>query len=112
MIKGIEILNKTPITEMTKSGFIILIVSVIVLCLSIAFLFSFLDDRNDTGVFVCFLICLISFVTLIVGLNIRKQTGRYEYKVTMNKDVSIQDVYENYKVVEKDGKIWILEDKE
>ena len=112
MIKGIEILNKTPITEMTKSGFIVFIISALVLVVAFNFLFFFIEDCNGVGQLTCFLICLISVISIIVGLNIRKQMGRYEYKVTIDKDVPIQDVYENYNVIEKDGKIWTLEDKE
>lgn len=108
MIKGVEILNKTPITEMTNGGFIVLIISAIVMAIAI---FS-IDNCNSRGQLIWFLISLISVISIIVGLNIRKPTGRYEYKVTIDNDVPIQEVYENYKIVEKDGKIWILEDKE
>ena len=112
MIKGVEILNKTPITEMTNGGFIVLIISAIVLLVAINFFFFSIDDFNSVGQLIWFLICLISVISIIVSLNIRKPTGRYEYKVTIDNDVPIQEVYENYKIVEKDGKIWILEDKE
>lgn len=40
-----------------------------------------------------------------------KPSDRNVYKCYFEKDISIQEVYDNYKVVGRDGDIWILKDK-
>ena len=50
---------------------------------------------------------------MAVGANdIEEPTGRYRYEATIDDSVSITEVYDRYKVVERRGDIWILEDKE
>lgn len=39
-------------------------------------------------------------------------TGRYRYEVTIDDTVSFNELQEKYDVIEQNGKIWTLEDKE
>lgn len=71
-------------------------------------------DANDNviGIVISSILLFASLIVMAGCKFIEQPTGRYRYEVTINKDVSIQEVYEKYNVIEKDGKKWILEDKE
>ena len=47
-----------------------------------------------------------------VDLEKSKNTGRYKYEATIDKDVPFTEVYKKYDVVKQKGDIWVLRDKE
>lgn len=51
------------------------------------------------------------FVCFILGAIIEVPTGRCRYECTIDSKTSISEIYEHYKIVEKRGDLWILEDK-
>ena len=113
-MKGIEILNKTPVMVEPKAygfGLILLVIALFVFLVLTAICFS--EDCVVLGVF-CAAALASSFVGLLLYSNYRVESpdGRYRYEVTINENVSIQDIYEKYNIIEQDGKKWILEDKE
>lgn len=62
---------------------------------------------------------IISLVTLIgvaIIVNASKShwrtNERNQYECIINNSVSINELYENYNVIERRGDIWVLEDKE
>ena len=111
-MQGVEILTMTEITEYPEIASIIATVLAILFLAGLVFV---LGDRCDT---VCSIIgallVIVSIIGFVVVLNKypKQSTGRYKYEAVIDDDVNIQDVYEKYKVIEKDGKKWILEDKE
>ena len=53
------------------------------------------------------------FTTLSIAMiNPQTETGRYRYEVTIDDSVSFLDICEKYEIVEQNGRIWTLEDKE
>ena len=111
-MQGVEILTMTEITEYPEIGTTIATVLAILFLAGLVFV---LGDRSDT---VCSIIGAILVIVSIIGFVVvlnkypEQSTGRYKYEAVIDDDVNIQDVYEKYKVIEKDGKKWILEDKE
>lgn len=56
---------------------------------------------------------LITFTTIsAVDLEKSKNTGRYKYEATIDKDIPFTEVYKKYDVVKQKGNIWVLKDKE
>ena len=53
-------------------------------------------------------VCLVTTEENVV----KTETGRYEYKVLIEDGVEMKEFYERYNVIEQDGEIWIIEDKE
>lgn len=110
---GINVLNKEEILVGNDGNLFLFIISVIlvVILLIVAF-----NCYYDTVSFVCGFAALICTVSTIVNFYIycakTEPTGRYRYEVTIDKSVSITDVYDNYNVIEQRGEIWVLEDKE
>lgn len=112
-MQGIEILNKEPVMIQDER----LCIAVMVV-LSIAFISACVAMKIDNevlgnGLVSVFIVCVV----LALGIAIAYKTveipsDRYQYEVTIDENVSIQEVYEKYNVIEQDGKKWILEDKE
>lgn len=47
-----------------------------------------------------------------VDANYKIPIGEYEYKVIIDDNVSMTEFYEHYEVVDQDGKIFIIREKE
>ena len=114
MIKGIEILNKTPITEPTESGAIIFTIMIVfgVICGIICLTLLATDFDMTSVIFGVLATLLIISSIIFTELYPKKTTGRYKYEVTIDNDVSIQEVYDKYNVIDKDGKKWVIEEKD
>jgi hypothetical protein len=56
-------------------------------------------------------ICLLVFVGIIWGAP-QIETGRYQYTVLIDDDTPFVEIYEKYDVVDANGKVWTLKDKE
>lgn len=112
MIKGIEMLNKTAITEPGKTTLIVFFIAAVVFIISFILVIHLGANDNVIGIVISSVLFFTSLIVMVGCKFIEQPTGRYRYEVTINKDVSIQEVYEKYNVIEQDGKKWILEDKE
>lgn len=108
-MKGIEILNKTVITESPDWAFIFVVSSMILLIIFFMILVNIDSMVLQILSAVLLIGVLIADVTLIFY---EVPTDRYRYEVIIDEDVTINDIYDNYNVVEQRGDIWIIEDKE
>ena len=57
------------------------------------------------------ILLLILFICILDDVY-KVPTGRYRYECTIDSKTSISEIYENYKVAERRGDLWILEDKD
>lgn len=57
-------------------------------------------------------ILLLTLFICILDDVYKVPTGRYRYECTVDPKTSISEIYENYKVAERRGDLWILEDKD
>ena len=113
-MKGVDILNIEEISAVPEWIDIIIIIAVIVFIISIIILFISIYNLWNVSFIVSIITMLISFIFIIVlGANdIKEPTGKYRYEATIDESVSITEIYDRYKVVDRRGNIWILEDKE
>lgn len=109
MLDGIEVLNKVEITEPS----LVTVVFLIGFLVSLVFVIvsAFLDYYNTTGAIACF-IAVLCWIGVIVCGEIEVPTGEYEYQVTIDDTVSATSLYENYEVIDQQGKIWTIRLKE
>ena len=112
MIEGIEVLNKSQITELSETGTTLLSISLFLLIATLVLLIvSFATDSIVIGIFT--IISFISFIVIsIIGSNYEIETDRYEYQCTISDNILFKDMYEKYEVVNKDGELWTIRDKE
>ena len=110
---GINILNKTEIMEYTYEQHIFFAVLIIVWCISAMLIVIGIICSFKWPVIISGFLFLISCITMcIVDLEKSKNTGRYKYEATIDKDVPFTEVYKKYDVVKQKGDIWVLKDKE
>ena len=113
-MKGVDILNIEEISAVPLWVDVIVIIAVMVFTISLIILLISVYKLWDVSFIVSIITMLISFIFIIVlGANdIEEPTGRYRYEATIDESVSITEIYDRYKVVDRRGDIWILEDKE
>ena len=112
-MQGVEILNKEPIMIQNEKlcivGMMILIIAVISSFIAI----KIKDDVLGNGFAIIFALCLfISLILAVLYKTVEIPSDRYQYEAIIDDDVSINEVYKYYDVIEQKGKKWILEDKE
>lgn len=57
-------------------------------------------------------ILLLTIFICVLDDVYKAPTGRYRYECTIDSKTSISEIYDNYKVAERRGDLWILEDKD
>lgn len=107
MIEGVNILNQTDI--MVKPDWYLLVVLVFgivsAICVSVA-----ISELTPYPM----IIGLPAIIALLLVCGFTKDipSGRYQYSATIEDSASINEVYDFYTIVEKQGDLYILEDKE
>ena len=109
---GITILNTTIVDDYAQwvlptvlaLGFICIVALVLML------------NSNDKGVIIFGTISLLAMIAVpiivITSKSHWRTNQRNQYECIIDDSVSINEVYENYNVIERRGDIWVLEDKE
>lgn len=73
-------------------------------------------NSNDSGVIIFGTISLLAMIAIpiivITSKSHWRTNERNQYECIIDDSVSINEVYENYNVIERRGDIWVLEDKE
>lgn len=117
-MQGVEILTSTQVMieyAFDQTAFWITLITIFGLCLVIGVL-SVLCDNEDTSI-----IPFLALVGIILGtltgaaaglLADEPVTYETQYKVTISDEVSMTEFYEHYEVIEQDGKIFTVREKE
>lgn len=73
-------------------------------------------NSNDSGVIIFGTISLLAMIAMPIIIGTSKShwriNERNQYECIIDDGTSINEVYENYNVIERRGDIWVLEDKE
>ena len=114
MLEGIEILAQTEI--MKNPDWTSLFFTAMLIFILLGFLMAIIGGIIDMWKLIACGVGLAigTFVTsFIISPSISPEpTGRYEYQVTIDDTVSFTELYEKYKVIDQNGKIWTIRDKE
>lgn len=122
MITGVEILEISQITRLPDWVYIFLIVGVIfaivaIGCAGVADRYK--RDMKNKCKFMILAYINLGLVVITWGiftisiLTVNKiPTGQYQYTISLNGMVDIDSLYEKYDVIETDGKIWTVKDKQ
>ena len=108
---GITILNTIIVDDCADCvSFIALALGVI--CI-VAFILTLTSNDNRVIIFgIISLLAIIATPIIIIASKTHWRTNeRNQYECIIDDSVSINEVYEKYNVIERRGKIWILEDK-
>lgn len=118
MLEGIEILNKIEIMESPMWITIAIIVCSVGILVGIGMFFAdvitdFLDDKW----WISALIIVLSYIGVLTMSILDKNlltepTGQYKYQVTIDDNVSMNEFLEKYEIIEVNGKIYTIKEKE
>lgn len=109
---GITILNTTLVDECAQ-WVVPTVLAIGVVCVVALVLML---NSTDKGVIIFGTISLLAMIStpiIIIASKTHWRTNeRNQYECIIDDSVSINEVYENYNVIERRGDIWVLEDKE
>ena len=108
---GITILNTIIVNDRADwVSFTVLALGVI--CI-VAFILTLTSNDNRVIIFgIISLLAIIAMPIIVITSKSHWRTNqRNQYECIIDDSVSINEVYENYNVIERRGDIWVLEDK-
>ena len=108
---GITILNTIIVNDCADwVSFTVLALGIICIASLVLML-----NSNDSGAIIFGTISLLTMIAMPIIIDISEShwrtNERNQYECIIDDSVSINEVYEKYNVIERRGKIWILEDK-
>lgn len=116
MLEGIEVLNQTEIT--TKAEWISIAVMICTVLMIIFGITAIIAAALNKDIFtiVMFILTVISAIVILIfiilDIKTNVPTGKYEYQVTINNNVSMTEFHEKYEIVKVEGKIYTIREKE
>ena len=109
---GITILNTTIVDDYAQW----VLPTVLALGLICIVALVLMLNSNDKGVIIFGTISLLAMIAMpiivITSKSHWRTNERNQYECIIDDSVSINEVYENYNVIERRGDIWVVEDKE
>lgn len=106
MIDGITVLNNVIISDFNPVPWLIVLIFLLLVAFIIVYIFDELDRRN--GIIVWFGMFAISLLLLVADIRYSKVDA---IQCTIEDNVSINEIYDNYDVIDKQGEIWTLREK-
>lgn len=113
MLEGIEILDKTEILYTSEVAVLFCVLSMVAIIVTAVAFVASLNVGHIKAAIICAVVCVLSIITIIVSSSfIDKPTGTYEYKVTIDDSVSMNEFQEKYEIIRTEGKIYTIKEKE
>lgn len=109
MLEGIEVLSKIEIMCPPAWALVLLFVTMIV---AVIFVVVTLYEKHDILYTLSIIFLLLFIGSFILCFVLERPTGKYEYKVTIDDSVSMNEFNERYEIIEVEGKIYTIKDKE
>lgn len=111
---GITILN-TIIVDDYAQWVLPTVLALGIICI-VALVLMLNSDNTGSGVIIFGSISLLAMIAIPIIVSTSqthwRTNERNQYECIIDDSVSINEVYENYNVIERRGDIWVLEDKE
>lgn len=107
MIDGITILNNVTISKFNPIPWLCVLIGLLLFAFIIIYIKSDKFDKKDALIVWC-AIFGIALILLVADIRFSKVDA---IQCTIDDDVSINEVYDNYDVIDKQGEIWTLREK-
>lgn len=109
---GITILNTTIVDDYAQWVLPTVLALGIVCIVALVLTLTSNDDKVIIFGTISLLAMIIIPIIVITSKSHWRTNERNQYECIIDDSVSINEVYENYNVIERRGDIWVLEDKE
>ena len=107
MIDGITVLDNVTVSNFNSVPWLVVFVGLLIAFIVIYIKFDEFDDiENAIGLF-C-MICTLLLILFVSDILFSKVDA---IQCTIEDNVSINEVYDNYDVIDKQGEIWTLREK-
>ena len=106
MIEGIEILSQEVCNEFNIRAFF----ACVILFMIIGMAFDFFKDLSD-GVCGAILGLFLGMIIYGIIFHVVIPEKYFKYKVTITEDVSMTEFYERYEIIDVDGNIYTIKEK-
>ena len=111
-MSGVEILSSEAIYNTILPEWCIALGFILGVAFLMATIFTFLDGYNILGC-ICLVMTIASIVVACLGGSKSKTDISYiEYKVTIDDSVSMTEFMDKYEILDQDGKIYIVKERE
>ena len=111
-MEGIEILNATSIYNTLLPEWTIVIGVMLIFVFAIMATVCICIDRYGWMI-LCVVLTIVTIVAIAFGSNANKNSIHHmEYKVTINDSVKMNDFFEQYEIIDQEGKIYTVREKE
>ena len=113
-MKGVTILNTTPVTGLPIWLIIVCIIACLALVMFDAMIIAdiVVFKRKTRKIWiVTFTILAIVAISLFGYLNEIYETGHYYYECVIEDTASFNEIMNTYEIVDQRGDIWVLKDK-
>lgn len=108
MIDGITILNNVTVSDFNPIPWLCVLIGLVLVALLIVCIKpDEFDKKNLLGVWWCGMFTIF-FILFIADIRLSKVDA---IQCTIDDDVSINEVYDKYDVIDKQGEIWTLKEK-
>lgn len=106
MIDGITVLNNVTISDFNPIPWLGVLIGFLIAFIIIYIVVNDDDRRDAIGIW-----CAISAVALVLLIADIRFSKVDAIQCTIDDNVSINEVYDNYKVIDRQGEIWTLREK-
>jgi hypothetical protein len=107
-MNGVEILSATALTTWYGWTFGVSFFITVAACLIVLFSTKEIGLGIGAGI-IAFLLCAIFFGGFGIG---EYETGEYELKVTIDDSVSMNEFLDKYEILDQEGKIYTVKERE
>ena len=113
IIEGMNIINKTAITEPYLLPFWLLLLGGVIVSVRGVYLWWKKNNPKEKLGITFYVVGIIIMFSSVIPMNIiNKETGRYTYEVTLEDNVPAKHISDNFNIINVTDNIWTIEDKE
>jgi len=112
-IPGIEVLNKTELMDYSINDTTIFIAVIAAVIAVVSFLVS-CGIQEEVGLIISVAAICIAVIALFIGSFAcpdKTPTGYYKYEVLIDDSVNLNQIYNDYEIIDTRGKIYILKNR-
>ena len=106
MIDGITVLNNVIISDFNSVPWLIVLIGFLLFAFIIIY-----TESNEIKAHICVILCVMFAIALILLVADIRFSKTDAIQCTIEDNVSINEVYDNYDVIDKQGEIWTLMEK-
>ena len=110
MIDGITVLNNVTVSDFNLIPWLIVFIGFLVVFIIICIAYD-IGANSDTIGLGCVILSAIFSIALVLFIADIHDSKVDAIQCTIEDNVSINEVYDNYDVIDKQGEIWTLKEK-